>query len=608
MFERRVEELLRARRLVALVVDEGQEHPADRREVARRAEAFERRVVPREEQRLRVPQPRLLHARVALVEVDEDLAEHGPERAEVRDRLVAAREAGVVAAGADVERAQQVAAHRVHRVVLHREFLAEPLEQPELPLVDLVAVAREQPGHDLHLGVQLGVRGRRVLPERVHLGQGLVQVPAPGREEDRREAHPREPAHDAFVQRSERPFDQPLVALHGEQPAADRLEDRGDEFGFRAGLRVLQGRKQVSLLLEPGRRARVQLPDVRAVATQALQEELAEQPVVTEPLPRIVHRVHEQVPAFEFLQHGPSPGLAVEATAEVPVDALEDGRAQEELLLVPVQAAEHLLEEVPGEVRAAAGEVVQRGLELVAVVEPAAHHLQRRRPAFRAFQEAFDHGVPIPLPEPRTEVGLHVVRGETQLAVRHLEQPVVQAEVRGHQFRRQRPRAEHDPEAPRQVLHEKVQAADDIRARGAVQVIEDQDVLALAGGQRGEQQAARRVRVLRLDPLAAAEEPRFGARLEEVPRELVHRRVELVERQPRDAASVFPQAAEPLPERRGLAVARGRVHERQPHRPQGLDAFRFQAALHPVRHGRARLQLGAGKEAGSVPIGAHDRR
>ena len=216
--------------------------------------------------------------------------------------------------------------------------------------------------------------------------------------------------------------------------------------------------------------------------------------------------------------------------------------------------------------------------------------------------------MPIPRPKPLAEVGVHIVRGKTQFTVRHLEQPVVQPEVRGHQFRRQRTRAEHDPEPPRQVLHEKVQAAHDVRARGAVQVVEDQDVLALAGGQRGEEQAARRVRVLRLDPLAAVEEPRFGARLEQVSRELVDRRVELVERQPRDAASVFPQAAEPLSERRGLAVARGRVHEGQAHRPQRLDALRFQAAFDPVRHGRARLQLGAGKEAGSVPIGAHDRR
>ena len=145
------------------------------------------------------------------------------------------------------------------------------------------------------------VRGRRVLPERVHLGQGLVQVTAPGREEDRRQAHAREPAHDAFVQRRERPFHEPLVALHGEQPAADRLEDRRDEVGSPAPLGMLQGGEQVSVLLEPGRRTRVQVPEVRTVAAQALQEELPKEPVVAEPLPRIVHRVHEEVPAFEFL-------------------------------------------------------------------------------------------------------------------------------------------------------------------------------------------------------------------------------------------------------------------------------------------------------------------
>ena len=182
----------------------------------------------------------------------------------------------------------------------------------------------------------------------------------------------------------------------------------------------------------------------------------------------------------------------------------------------------------------------------------------------------------------------------------------MQAEVRGHQFRRQRAGAEHDAEAAGQVFHQEVEAADDVRARGAVQVVEDEDVFAFAAGQRGEEQAARRVRVFRLDPLAAAEEARFGARFEEVAGELVHGGVELVEGQPRDAAPGVTQAAEPLAEQRGLAVAGGGVHEGEARCPQAFEAFRFQAAFDAVRHRRAGLQLGAGEKSRAVSVGAHD--
>ena len=486
-----------------------------------------------------------------------------------------------------------------------RQLFAEPLEHPQLAFVDLVAIAREQARHDLDLAHQQRVVGRRRLPERRHAVCGLFEAPAPRRQVDRGQPDAREAPDRRFVQGRKRTFDQAHIALHGELPAADGLEDRCQQGAVPASLRMLQRRQDVTVLVQPRCRPRVQVVEVPTFASQPLGQELGEQPVISEPFPVLVDRMHEQVPPFELLEHLPALRLAIEAGAEVPVDALEDRRAQQELLLVAVELTEYLFEEVPGEIGAAAGQFADRRFEVVALVETASHHLQRGRPPLGATDQAFDQRRSFASRNAVAEVRGGILDGEAQVAVGDLEESLVQAQVRGDEIARQRPRPEDDPEIPRQVFHEMVQAIHDRGTGGPVEVVEHEHVFPLAGGEGREQQPAQGVRVLRLDPLPPSEEARFGTRFEEVAGELVDGAVELVEGQPRHGDAARAQAVEPLSQKRGLPVSGGCMHDGQSGRLQTANAVRFEAALDTFAWRHPRRELGSDQKGRLVAFATH---
>ena len=116
--QREIQKALGLGEIVPLISGFCQKRAGNGSEIAFLAEVLQGEVVPGAVQGFRIAQPALLHAHVAFVKIDESLAEdrtHGPE---VAYGLVARSHAGVHVAALGVHHAKQVAAHRMHQVVV----------------------------------------------------------------------------------------------------------------------------------------------------------------------------------------------------------------------------------------------------------------------------------------------------------------------------------------------------------------------------------------------------------------------------------------------------------------------------------------------------------
>src|SRR5438046_1865124 len=91
-------------------------------------------------------------------------------------------------------------------------------------------------------------------------------------------------------------------------------------------------------------------------------QEVAEQMVITKPMPYGIERDQEQVGAFDNAQHAGTIMIGADRLHETEIEPLEDGGAQQEILDVCGLASQDLMGEEVGDIALAAREVGNEGL------------------------------------------------------------------------------------------------------------------------------------------------------------------------------------------------------------------------------------------------------
>src|SRR6202042_860089 len=118
-------------------------------------------------------------------------------------------------------------------------------------------------------------------------------------------------------------------------------------------------------------------------AAQLEPEQVSYQMVIPEPRPAGVERDHKGVGVLEVKQDPFGARMACQQIAQLAVDAVEQGGAQQQLLDVGRLALQHLGERVLRYGPAAAGELRDESLWVLAVSQRDRREPQAGRPAFR---------------------------------------------------------------------------------------------------------------------------------------------------------------------------------------------------------------------------------
>ena len=323
------------------------------------------------------------------MEVDERFAERRTHGAEVAYRLVASRHAGVEVAALRVHHAKQVAANRMHQVVVRLQQPAQPLQPLEfrIPRVQ-VRVAIQQAVHDREFTVDLRIaaadvgRPRRQPPKQ---GPRPLRLPAARHQEQPAQPEPRVGCGRRFPNDAQRSFERADMPLERVVPSADGLKEVGNRVRLSAGQRMLNRLGHQALPMEPARGDSVQARRLVVKPTaRPLLQELREQPMVAVPDALPVKVFQEQVPTLKLLQRQPGIVDVAEQVGEIAVDPLHNRRLHQENLQSRFELVEHLLQKVVGQISVAPGQLRQHRKRRHPLRQPAMHAAQGNRPTLGA--------------------------------------------------------------------------------------------------------------------------------------------------------------------------------------------------------------------------------
>ncbi len=346
---------------------------------------------------------------------------------------------------------------------------------------------------------------------------------------------------------------------------------------------------------------------VLAVRAMAGAQVVEQQVMQAEPVALGVERHEEVLEAALVEQAAPGVRAAGDFGDERGIQRVEDRDFGEDLLQVRREVREHLLGEVLGDFRGAAGEGVEQRRALRLRLQPEARELQRDRPALRALEDA----VELVLRELRQEA-LRLVAAEAQLLRADLEQFAARAQVRARQ-RREIAAAEDEAHVGRRLVHQAREHVLHGVAAEAMQVVEEDDDglrrRLQRRGECGEHGAQRHVgETLRGEAVEAADVDAGALEARDHQREEV-RRFHRVRAEPDHAAARLAQLRVPAREQPGLAVAGGRVEQHQAPaalRPQQVQQHRALRQL-DAEGRRRRVVLEAGGLLGHGVVESTER-